>query len=147
MADGAPRRVQMKYMMLLVDETEAWEKIPEAKRKEIYDRIGVWWGDLSQKGKLVEGHQLQPTHPATTVKHNRGTAAEAAGPVAGALRPGRGAGSGSRSRTPRTSAGGGHPRQTGRLAADHGAPEGAGPPPPEGEVPGEAVATGGVAAG
>jgi hypothetical protein len=70
----------MKYMMLLVDETEAWEKIPEAKRKEIYDRIGVWWGDLSQKGKIVEGHQLQPTHTATTVKHNGGTPVVTDGP-------------------------------------------------------------------
>jgi hypothetical protein len=70
----------MKYMMLLVDDTEVWEKIPEAKRKEIFDRIGVWWGDLSQKGKIVEGHQLQPTHTATTVKHNGGAPVVTDGP-------------------------------------------------------------------
>jgi hypothetical protein len=46
----------MKYMMLLVNEAGSWEKIPEAKQKEIYGRIVQWWGDLSQKGKIVEGY-------------------------------------------------------------------------------------------
>ena len=63
----------MKYMMLLVNEAGAWESIPEAKQKEIYNRIGQWWGELSGKGKIVEGYQLQPVHTATTVKLNGGS--------------------------------------------------------------------------
>jgi len=80
MADEAPRRTEMKYMMLLVDEADAWEKLPEAKRNEVYSRTGQWWGELSQKGKIVEGHQLQPTHTATTVKHNGGSVVVTDGP-------------------------------------------------------------------
>ncbi len=72
----------MKYMMLLVDETALWEKIPEAKRNEIYNRIGQWWGELSQKGKIEEGHQLQPAHTATTVKFNGDKAVVTDGPFA-----------------------------------------------------------------
>jgi hypothetical protein len=72
----------MKYMMLLVDHVGAWEQIPEAKQKEIYDRIGQWWGELSQKGTIGEGHQLQPPHTATTVKHNGGKAVVTDGPFA-----------------------------------------------------------------
>jgi hypothetical protein len=72
----------MKYVMLLVDEAGAWEAIPEAKRNEIYGRIGQWWGDLSEKGKIVEGHQLQPTHTATTVRHNGGAPVVTDGPFA-----------------------------------------------------------------
>jgi hypothetical protein len=72
----------VKYMMLLVDEAGAWESIPEPKRNEIYGRIGAWWGDLSGKGKIVEGHQLQPVHTATTVKLNGGKPVVTDGPFA-----------------------------------------------------------------
>jgi hypothetical protein len=72
----------MKYMMLLVDQSDAGDSVPEAKQKEIYDRIGHWWGDLSQKGKITEGHQLQPPHTATTVKHNGGKPVVTDGPFA-----------------------------------------------------------------
>ena len=70
----------MKYMMLLVDEEQAWEKLPEAKRNEIFGRIGQWWEELSTNGKIVEGHQLQPTQTATTVKHNGGAPVVTDGP-------------------------------------------------------------------
>ncbi len=36
----------MKYMMLLVDAADAWEKLPEAKRNEVYTSgrvVGVPW--------------------------------------------------------------------------------------------------------
>ncbi len=69
----------MKYMMLITD-PPGWEKLPEAKRNEISGRIGEWWGELSQKGKIVEGHQLQPTHTATTVKISGGKAVVTDGP-------------------------------------------------------------------
>ncbi len=70
----------MKYMMLLVSEAGSWEKIPEAKQNEIYGRIVQWWGELSQKGKIGEGYQLQPAHTATTVKLNGGKAVVTDGP-------------------------------------------------------------------
>jgi len=72
----------MKYMMLLVSEAGAWEKIPEARQKEIFGRITQWWGELSQKGTIGEGYQLQPAHTATTVKLDGGKAVVTDGPFA-----------------------------------------------------------------
>jgi len=70
----------VKYMMLLVSEAGSWESIPEAKQKEIFGRIGEWWGELSGKGKIVDGYQLQPVHTATTVKLNGGKPVVTDGP-------------------------------------------------------------------
>lgn len=71
----------MKYVMLIADETGYWETLPEAKRTEVFDRIGQWWGELSQKGTIVGGHQLQPAHTATTVKVHGGKTDVADGPL------------------------------------------------------------------
>jgi len=70
----------MKYVILIVDETGYWETLPEEKRAQAFDRIGQWWGDLSQKGVIVGGHQLQPAQTATTVKVHGGKAEVADGP-------------------------------------------------------------------
>src|SRR5260370_10808411 len=70
----------MQYVMLIVDEAGYWEKLPEDKRTEAFDRVGQWWGELSQKGTIVGGHQLQPAHTATTVKVHGGKADVADGP-------------------------------------------------------------------
>jgi hypothetical protein len=74
----------MKYVMLIADETGYWETLPEEKRAQVFDRIGQWWGELSQKGTIVGGHQLQPAHTATTVKVHGGKAEVADGPFTGA---------------------------------------------------------------
>jgi hypothetical protein len=70
----------MQYVMLIVDEAGYWERLPEDKRTEAFDRVGQWWGELSQKGTIVGGHQLQPAHTATTVKVHGGKAEVADGP-------------------------------------------------------------------
>jgi hypothetical protein len=70
----------MKYVMLIVDETGYWESLPEQKRAQAFNRIGRWWGELSQKGTIVGGHQLQPAHTATTVKVHGGKAEVSDGP-------------------------------------------------------------------
>ena len=71
----------MKYVMLIADETGYWETLPEAKRAEVFDRIGQWWGDLSQKGTIAGGHQFQPANTATTVKVHAGKADVSDGPL------------------------------------------------------------------
>ena len=71
----------MKYVMLIADETGFWESLPEEKRNETFGRIGQWWGELSQKGTIVGGHQLQPPQTATTVKVHGGKAEVARGPI------------------------------------------------------------------
>jgi len=70
----------MKYVMLIADETGYWETLSEEKRSETFGRIGQWWGGLSQKGTIVEGHQFQPAQTATTVKVHGGKAEVASGP-------------------------------------------------------------------
>src|SRR3989442_3460980 len=62
----------MKYMMLIVSDAGSWEGLSEAQQHEAFHRVGEWWGELSQKGTIVDGHQLQPAHTATTVKVNGG---------------------------------------------------------------------------
>ena len=71
----------MQYVMLIADETGFWESLSEAKRNETFGRIGQWWGELSQKGTIVGGHQLQPPQTATTVKVHGGKAEVASGPI------------------------------------------------------------------
>lgn len=71
----------MKYVMLIADETGYLETLPEAKRAEVFEQIGQWWGDLSQKGTIVGGHQFQPANTATTVKVHAGKAEVGPGPL------------------------------------------------------------------
>src|SRR2546425_7429048 len=71
--------MDMKYMLSFIEEGSP-DQVPEAKRNETYARIGEWWTDLAQKGKITEGHQLQPPHTATTVKVNGGKAVVTDGP-------------------------------------------------------------------
>jgi len=71
----------MKYVMLIADETGFWESLSEEKRNETFGRIGQWWGELSQKGTIVGGHQLQPPQTATTVKVHGGKSEVANGPL------------------------------------------------------------------
>lgn len=63
----------MKYMMLIVDNAGYRESLSEAEQHDVFHRIGEWWGALSEKGTIVDGHQLQPAHTATTVKVNGGS--------------------------------------------------------------------------
>jgi hypothetical protein len=70
----------MKYVMLIADETGFWETLSEERRNETFGRIGQWWGELSEKGTIVGGHQFQPAQTATTVKVHGGKAEVATGP-------------------------------------------------------------------
>lgn len=69
----------MKYMLLIVEDGPL-DAVPEATRKEVFSKIDHWWGDLAQKGKVVEGHQLQPPHTATTLKMTNGRVVVTDGP-------------------------------------------------------------------
>lgn len=58
----------MKYMMLIADDEDAAGSIPEAERGAVYGRVLSWWDAQVAAGKIVEGHQLQPSSTATTVR-------------------------------------------------------------------------------
>lgn len=58
----------MKYMMLIAgpEDGEA-EQSPEEERK-VYQRIEAWWEEHAAAGRIVGGHELEPSSTATTVR-------------------------------------------------------------------------------
>ncbi len=57
----------MKYMMLIAGDESRWADESEATR-EGYRRIGEWWEEQAKAGRIVEGHELEPSATATTVR-------------------------------------------------------------------------------
>lgn len=62
----------MKYMMLIAGSEEAWASRPDADTQELYRRIGEWWDEHERAGRIVEGHELEPSTTATTVRVDAG---------------------------------------------------------------------------
>ncbi len=58
----------MKYMMLIAGSEEAWSGRSEEELKALYGRIGDWWGKQAAAGRIIEGHELQPSTTATSVR-------------------------------------------------------------------------------
>lgn len=59
----------MKYMVLIAGPEERPGQ-SEADRAAAYQRILAWWGEQSSSGKVLAGHELQPTDTATTVRRD-----------------------------------------------------------------------------
>jgi len=57
----------MKYMMLIADREDGMARSTE-EEKAIYGRIGAWWNEHETAGRIIEGHELQPSSTATTVR-------------------------------------------------------------------------------
>lgn len=58
----------MKYMMLIVGNEEIWASRTKEELDALYARIGAWWGEQAAAGRVVEGHELEPSSTATTVR-------------------------------------------------------------------------------
>ena len=56
----------MKYMMLIVGNQDAEETLDAG-----YGRILAWWNEHAAAGRIVDGHELQPSSTATTVRIGR----------------------------------------------------------------------------
>lgn len=66
----------MRYMMLIAGDEERWAARGEDERRELYGRIGAWWNAEEAAGRILEGHELEPSPTATTVRiddHGRPT--------------------------------------------------------------------------
>ncbi|HEY8169536.1 MAG TPA: YciI family protein [Candidatus Limnocylindria bacterium] len=61
----------MKYMMLIVGNEEAETSAPKEELDALYARIFAWWDEHSSAGRIVDGHELQPSSTATTVRIGR----------------------------------------------------------------------------
>ncbi|MGH2381612.1 MAG: YciI family protein [Candidatus Limnocylindria bacterium] len=57
----------MKYMMLIAGSEDEDTTSDEASTA-VYQRIVEWWNGHERAGRIVEGHQLEPSSTATTVR-------------------------------------------------------------------------------
>ena len=62
----------MKYMMLIADD-ESYHGVGDDERQAIYGRIAAWWNEHAASGRIVDGHELQPSATATTVRVGDGS--------------------------------------------------------------------------
>ena len=72
----------MQYLLLIHDEEDVWENLPEEQRNEIYGRYMAYTTELRESGALVGANQLQPTSTATTVRVRDGEQVVTDGPFA-----------------------------------------------------------------
>ena len=57
----------MKYMMLIADREDGTARSTEEERATSA-RIEEWWNEHAAAGRIIEGHELQPSSTATTVR-------------------------------------------------------------------------------
>jgi len=72
----------MKYMLLIYDEEQAWSKLSENERQQIYKEYGQLSQELKAAGQFVTGSQLHPTSAATSVRVRDGKGIVTDGPFA-----------------------------------------------------------------
>ena len=72
----------MKYMLLIYDEEQAWAKLSEAERQQIYGEYGQFSQQIKSSGQYVTGAQLQPISAATSVRVRNGKRLLTDGPFA-----------------------------------------------------------------
>ena len=58
----------MKYMLLIAADDESYVGMDDAAQAALYERISAWWDERAADGRILEGHQLQGTDTATTVR-------------------------------------------------------------------------------
>jgi hypothetical protein len=58
----------MKYMMLIAGNEDLWAGRSAEENAALYERIGRWWGEESAAGRIIDGHELEPSPTATTVR-------------------------------------------------------------------------------
>jgi hypothetical protein len=64
----ADRSHPMKYMMIIAGSEETWGTRTEAENAALNERLRGWWGEQAAAGTIVEGHELEPSPTATTVR-------------------------------------------------------------------------------
>ena len=69
----------MKYLLMFVSNDETTQR-SEAERAAISEKIGTWWTEHSQAGRILSGEQLQGADTATTVRHDHGDVSIVDGP-------------------------------------------------------------------
>ena len=70
----------MKYMLLIYQNPQAWDELPEAERTAVMEEAGAIFGELTATGELVGGDPLTPAATTKTVRVRGGVPAVTDGP-------------------------------------------------------------------
>ena len=68
-----------QYVLMFVDD-ETWGQQSKEETKRAYAAIETWWEELSKKGVIKGGEELQPKQTATTVRRMNGSMKVSDGP-------------------------------------------------------------------
>jgi hypothetical protein len=69
-----------QYMLMFVGNDDEFAAQPQEQRKNAYADIGTWWDDLSKKGVIKSGGELDHRNTATTVRRTNGQMKVSDGP-------------------------------------------------------------------
>jgi len=58
----------MKYMLIIAGAEDAWAHLDEAEQAALYEKVRAWWGEHAAAGRILDGHELQPSSTATTIR-------------------------------------------------------------------------------
>src|SRR2546427_469859 len=72
----------MKYMLLIYHDEQAWNKLTEAERQEIYLEYRQLREELTSRGQYLDGSQLQSIDTASSVRVRKGNPMVTDGPFA-----------------------------------------------------------------
>ena len=72
----------MKYMLLIYHEEQAWNKLSENERQQIYGEYRELREQITSNGQYLDGSQLHPTAAATSVQVRNGKELMTDGPFA-----------------------------------------------------------------
>ena len=72
----------MKYMLLIYQDEQAWEEFTEAERQNVYREYRELIQDLQSRGQFLAGDELQPATTASNVRVRDGKAMVTDGPFA-----------------------------------------------------------------
>ncbi len=72
----------MKYMLLIYNNEQEWDRLTEQQRQAIYGEFRQFGDQIKQSGHYVSGSQLQPVSSATTVRVRDGKRLLTDGPFA-----------------------------------------------------------------
>ncbi len=69
----------MRFLLLFYTNKDAWMALPGDERDAATERIGAWFGELAQSGRIVGGRRLAGSH--TTAHVRLGSAGHSTRPL------------------------------------------------------------------
>jgi hypothetical protein len=72
----------MKYLCLIYDNEQEWQKFPRDVQQKYMAEYGAFTESIRKSGQFIGADQLQPTHTATTVRVRNGKLSTTDGPYA-----------------------------------------------------------------